>query len=44
MVKALEAAGGKPKYTEYPNVGHDSWNPAYADPEMFAWLFAQKRR
>jgi len=43
MVAALEKAGAKPKYTEYPTVGHDSWNPAYREAEMFAWLFAQKK-
>lgn len=42
MVAALKEAGGKPKYTEYPNEGHGSWVPAYKDNEMFAWLFAQK--
>jgi predicted peptidase len=44
MVDALKKAGGEPKYTEYPGVGHNSWDKAYADPEMFAWLFAQKRK
>lgn len=43
MVAAVEKAGGKPKYTEYPGVGHDSWSHAYADPELMAWLFAQKK-
>jgi predicted peptidase len=43
MVEALKKAGGKPIYTEYPEVGHDSWNPAYKDAKMFAWLFAQKK-
>jgi predicted peptidase len=43
MIAALEKAGGKPKYTEYPTVGHDSWNNAYRDPEMFKWLFSQKK-
>jgi predicted peptidase len=43
MVKALEKAGGSPKYTEYPDVGHDSWVRAYKDPELMKWLFAQKR-
>lgn len=43
LVDALKAAGGKPHYTEYPEVGHDSWNGAYADAEMMAWLFQQKR-
>lgn len=44
MVEALKKAGGQPKYTEYPDVAHDSWVPAYREPEMFAWLFAQKRK
>ncbi|MFM8474452.1 MAG: prolyl oligopeptidase family serine peptidase [Planctomycetaceae bacterium] len=43
MVKAIEAAGGKPKYTEYPGVGHDCWTATYADPDFHEWLFAQKR-
>jgi predicted peptidase len=43
MVNALKKAGGHPRYTEYPDVGHDSWVPAYRDAEMFAWLFAQKK-
>ncbi|HZY89547.1 MAG TPA: prolyl oligopeptidase family serine peptidase [Gemmataceae bacterium] len=43
MVEALKKAGGHPKYTEYPGVGHNSWDKAYADPELMKWLFAQKR-
>ena len=43
MIAAIEKAGGNPKYTEYPGVGHDSWSQTYADPEVLAWLFAQKR-
>ncbi|WP_020473233.1 carboxylesterase family protein [Zavarzinella formosa] len=43
MVKALLEAGGHPKYTEYPEVGHNSWDKAYSDPEMFTWLFTQKK-
>jgi predicted peptidase len=43
MVGNLRALGSPVKYTEYPGVGHDSWSPAYAEPELFPWLFAQKR-
>jgi predicted peptidase len=39
----LQQAGGAPKYTEYPGVGHNSWNNAYADPALYEWMFAQKR-
>ena len=42
-VKALRDAGGSPRYTEYPGVGHDSWTRAYRDPELIEWLFAQAR-
>ena len=43
MIAAIKAAGGDPKYTEYPGVGHNSWDNAYADPALYDWLFAQKR-
>ncbi|MGN6136555.1 MAG: prolyl oligopeptidase family serine peptidase [Aureliella sp.] len=44
MVEALKAAGGHPKYTEYPGVGHNSWAQTYADPAVLEWLFTQLRR
>jgi predicted peptidase len=44
MVEALKKAGGKPKYTEYPDVGHNSWVKAYQDADMMKWLFEQKRK
>ncbi|MCI0461731.1 MAG: prolyl oligopeptidase family serine peptidase [Gemmataceae bacterium] len=43
MIEALKQAGGSPTYTEYPDVGHNSWVRAYRDPELFRWLFSQKR-
>lgn len=43
MVAALKAAGGSPRYTEYPGVGHNSWSRAYREPELVAWLFSQRR-
>jgi hypothetical protein len=44
MVEAIKKAGGEAKYTEYPDVGHNSWVKAYQDADMMAWLFAQKRK
>lgn len=44
MVAAVKAAGGDPRYSELPGIGHDSWTPAYRDPAVLDWLFAQKRR
>ncbi len=44
MFDALEKAGANDaKLTLYPGVGHDSWTQTYADPEVIAWLFAQKK-
>jgi predicted peptidase len=43
MIAMLTRAGGQPRYTEYPGVGHNSWDRAYAEPELLSWLFSQKR-
>jgi len=43
MEAALKKAGGKPTYTEYAGVRHNSWTPAYADKKLWEWLFTQKR-
>ncbi len=43
MVAAITEAGGSPRYTEYPDVSHDSWNHAYRTPGFHEWLFAQRR-
>ena len=41
MNDALKAAGGDVRYSEYPGVGHDSWNKAYAEPELFTWMLSK---
>jgi len=43
MVTALQEAGGHPGYSEYPDVGHDSWTCAFEEPRLMAWLFGQRR-
>lgn len=43
MVKALQGAGAKVQYTEYPNVKHDSWTNAFAEPLLLQWIFKQKK-
>jgi len=43
MVEALKAAGSSIKYTEYPGVGHNSWDKAYGEKDLTDWLFAQTR-
>ncbi len=44
MIEAIRQAGGSPQYTELPGVGHDSWTPAYTNPDgLLPWLFAQQK-
>jgi predicted peptidase len=43
MAAALERAGAPVHYTEYPGVGHNSWDRAYAEPALWTWLFDQQR-
>ncbi|KAB8316084.1 prolyl oligopeptidase family serine peptidase [Tolypothrix campylonemoides VB511288] len=41
---ALRAAGARDaRYTEFPDTGHDAWDPAYATDALWPWLFAQRR-
>ena len=44
MVAALQRAGGNVRYTEYPSVGHESWDLAYADASLTHWMLAQRLR
>lgn len=44
MFVALRAAGAKPGYTEYPEVGHFSWIQAYSDELILEWLFRQRKK
>jgi len=43
IVAALRDAGGSPRYTEYPGVGHDSWSATYLDAgdTLYPWLFSR---
>lgn len=41
MIDALKAAGGKPRYTEYAGVAHNSWDRAYETKELYVWLLKQ---
>ena len=43
MVAALRSCGAAIRYTEYAEVGHDSWTFALREPELLPWLFSQTR-
>jgi predicted peptidase len=44
MAEALKAVGADFKYTEYPGVDHNSWDKAYAEPELVPWLLSKSLR
>ena len=44
MIDAIKKAGGSPKYTEYPKVGHNSWDMAYGTDELYKWMLEQKKK
>ena len=43
MVAQLKELGADVKYTEYEGVNHNSWENAYAEPELLPWLFSKSR-
>jgi predicted peptidase len=43
MVSRLKELKVPVRYTEYPEVNHNSWDFALAEPEFFPWLFSNKR-
>lgn len=44
MVAAVKKAGGKPRYTEYPQLKHNCWDSTYSNPKLYDWLFAQSKK
>lgn len=42
MVKKIKEAGGTIRYTEYDSGGHNCWDKAYDEGELFAWLQQQR--
>jgi hypothetical protein len=43
MVKLLRALHADVRYTEYGGVPHESWDQAYGEPELPAWLLSKHR-
>lgn len=39
IVKKLEELNVPVEYNEYPDVGHNSWDRAFADPDFISWFF-----
>jgi predicted peptidase len=43
LVRELQRHSPEVRYTEYPRVGHNAWDRAYAEPTLVPWLLAQRR-
>ncbi len=41
MNDAMKALGGEVHYTEYPGVGHNSWEKAYAEADFISWMLSK---
>ena len=44
MANAIIDAGGSPKITFYENVGHNSWNNAFAEKDFLKWSHAKTKK
>lgn len=44
MIQEIIFKGGFPKYTEYPDANHNSWDRAFAEKQLLPWLFGHKRK
>lgn len=44
IAAASQQLGANWRYTEYPDVPHNAWDPTYRNPAMWEWMFSQQRR
>ena len=43
MVSALLNSGAHPRFTLYDFANHNSWDPAFAEPDLLPWLFSNRK-
>jgi predicted peptidase len=43
MATALKKEKANVKFTLYPNANHNSWDSAFAEPDLIPWLFSNKK-
>jgi predicted peptidase len=43
MVAALQANGGRARYSEFSALGHNAWDVAYSSADFLKWLRKQRR-
>ncbi|MDP3358212.1 MAG: prolyl oligopeptidase family serine peptidase [Lutibacter sp.] len=44
MVTGILKAGGKPSFTLYDKDNHNSWDSAFAEPQLLPWLFSKNKK
>jgi predicted peptidase len=43
IVAALQKLNANVKFSLYPEANHNSWDNAFAEPELLPWLFSNKK-
>ena len=43
MVDALKSHQGEVKFTLYPDANHNSWDAAFAEPDLLPWIFSRSK-
>lgn len=43
VVNELKRLGADVKFSVYPNANHNSWDPAFSEPDFLSWIFSFKR-
>jgi predicted peptidase len=44
MVEKLKTLKAEVKYSEYPGVGHNSWDNAFAEKDFLSWMLQHKKK
>jgi predicted esterase len=44
LVEMFQSKGGLPRYTLYPDRGHETWTQAYKEPGFFSWIMSRDQR
>ena len=44
MVEKLKSLKAEVRYSEYPDVNHDSWKNAFAEKDYLSWMLQHKKK
>jgi len=43
MARAIRDKGGEARLTIYPEANHNSWDPAFAEPDILTWVYSHSK-